>query len=257
MKLVRQVIVLLAVMVVLAKPVTAHAGCTDNSFFPLAAGTTRTYQAPSGQTNQLVVQGVSAGGVVTAIGTVSGIATPATVTITCITTGPPGTQGIQFDMSRAVSGTGASATITSQSGPTIPLPDQFKLYGSAGSGVGQWTHSFDVVTQNGPIAITMHTTEVHTVVGVPPTETVRVPGYATPRGAFKIQVLTTSTFGGITGLPANAPVPHIPPSSSTIFEWIVEHVGLVQYGRAGGPYTVLTSCAPAGSPSNAPPSCPP
>jgi hypothetical protein len=237
MKLVRAFLVVLSAALVLAKSVTAHAGCTDNSFFPLAVGTTRTYQAPNGTQNTLVVLTVdNTTGVVTERGTLSTSSIPATVTITCVPN-----QGILFDLAQAVSGP-ISATITSPSGVTIPLPDQFKLYGSSGTGVGQWTHAFSTVTKNGSVAITMNTTETHTVVAVPPTETATVPGYSTPRGAFKIQVVAVSTFGGVTGLPNGMHFPPVPSTTKTIFEWIVEKVGLVKYGPANGPFTQLVSC---------------
>lgn len=145
-----------------------------------------------------------------------------------------------FDLAQAVSGP-ISATITSSSGVTIPLPDQFKLYGSVGSGVGQWTHSFSIVTRNGSIAITMNTTETHTVVAVPPTETALVPGYSTPRGAFKVHVVAVSSFGGVSGLPAGMHFPTVPTTTKTIDEWIVQNVGLVKYG-SNGQFTQLVSC---------------
>jgi hypothetical protein len=150
-------------------------------------------------------------------------------------------QGILFDLAQAVSGP-ISATISSASGVTIPLPSQFKLHGTAGPGVGQWTHAFTTVTKNGPVSITMNTTETHTVVAVPPTETTSVPGYSTPRGAFKIEVVSVSTFGGIAGLPGGVQIPNIPSTTKTIYEWIVERVGLVKYGPAPGPFTQLVSC---------------
>jgi hypothetical protein len=183
----------------------------------------------------VVVQSVNqTTGVVTALGTLSTSSIPATVTMTCVG------NGILFDLDRAVSGP-ISATISSASGVTIPLPSQFKLHSAAGPGVGQWTHAYTIVTKNGPVSITMNTTETHTVVADPTTETASVPGYSTPRGAFKIEVVSVSTFGGITGL-AGAQIPHIPSTTKTIYEWIVEKVGLVKYGPANGPFTQLVSC---------------
>ena len=202
MRLVPALVSAIPAALVLAQPVTGRAACTDNSFFPLQVGTTRTYE--SQKTHQR-----------------------SALTVTTV------------DQTNSL--VTAQGTITSPGGVTIPLPDQFTMG-------GHWTHSFKVVTQNGPIGTTMDTTETHTVVAV--NDLVHVPAApASGWHAFKIQVVSTSTFAGMTGLPPSVHMPTIPPGTSTTFEWIVRNVGLVQSGSASGQFNQLVDCGTSACPA--------
>jgi hypothetical protein len=243
-------ILLLAPALLIARPATLHAQCTDNSFFPLSVGTARAYKTASGVTSYTKVTSVS-GSVVTADARVSTTSVPGSATFTCVG------HRILFNLANATGTTPAgpaSVNVTSTAGDagwTIPLPDEFKVFGTAGAGVGQWHHSFNVVTQNGPIGFTQVINETHTVVASPSNPgsynvSVSVPAQLSGWTAYVIKVDSTTTFGAITGLPAGARAPALPTTPSaptTIYEWIVKGVGLVQYGPLNGPWTQLTGCA--------------
>jgi hypothetical protein len=242
MKFIRALLLVLPAVLVLAKPGTAQAGCTDNSFYPLSVGTTRTYQSPTGKQNRMTVVSVAGSTVTTQNTDLSNPSAPiGTAVITCV----PG--GILFDLAQAVSGPISAKITSASSGITIPYPDQFKVFSAGGSGVGRWTHSFTIQVQNGPVTMSMDTTETHTV--VQKDDPVSVPAHLSGWRAFKIEVVATTTLGSITGVPSGVHFPPIPPSTSTIYEWIVEKVGLVQYGPASGPFTKLINCGTTPCPS--------
>jgi hypothetical protein len=228
----------------LARPAAAQTNCSNNSYFPLSASpaTTRTYKSPTGTMRTLQVTAVAPPKVTMTVTDPSNATAPiATAMVTCLAS------GLQFDFAQAISGT-ASVKVTSSYGATIPMPDTFKVWGTLGAGITTWMHGITIQATNGPVTVTMSTTETKTIVAKGP---ISVPAHTSGWTAFKVQVDAVTTVTGYTGLPNGVTIPIPAPTKSTTYEWVVENVGIVQHGPSTGPYTQLWNCtatpgAPAG-----------